>query len=99
MAGHQGGLDLNLLAGLQPASELLKHAAGCQVSGSCWVPNCAGMKAILGHRRNCTAPVTGTDTDCLTCTKLRKVIEFHAAQCTALQCPVPLCLQYQCNDE
>lgn len=67
---------------------LLQHAATCN-NPKCPSANCTKMKGLLKHGAQCQIKATG---GCNVCKRIWALLQIHARQCKASQCPVPNCM-------
>eukprot|EP00536_Pseudo-nitzschia_multiseries_P016034 jgi/Psemu1/247266/estExt_Genewise1.C_10040019 len=67
---------------------LLQHAATCS-NPKCPSANCTKMKGLLKHGAQCTVKANG---GCNVCKRIWALLQIHARQCKASQCPVPNCM-------
>ena len=67
---------------------LLLHASTCR-SSTCSSANCAKMKGLLKHGAGCKVKANG---GCNVCKRIWALLQIHARQCKADNCPVPNCL-------
>ena len=66
---------------------LLVHASSC-INPACPSSNCQKVKALFQHAVTCTRKVTG---GCQLCRRMWMLLQMHAKQCQAAECPVPRC--------
>mmetsp|Transcript_24295 Transcript_24295/g.52048 ORF Transcript_24295/g.52048 Transcript_24295/m.52048 type:complete len:207 (+) Transcript_24295:318-938(+) len=67
---------------------LLLHASTCR-SAKCTSANCAKMKGLLKHGASCKIKANG---GCNVCKRTWALLQIHARQCKAENCPVPNCM-------
>mmetsp|Transcript_13759 Transcript_13759/g.29222 ORF Transcript_13759/g.29222 Transcript_13759/m.29222 type:complete len:1610 (-) Transcript_13759:80-4909(-) len=67
---------------------LLLHAPPCR-SAKCTSANCAKMKGLLKHGASCKTKAIG---GCNVCKRIWALLQIHARQCKADNCPVPNCM-------
>lgn len=67
---------------------LLLHASTCR-SAKCTSANCAKMKGLLKHGAGCKVKANG---GCNVCKRIWALLQIHARQCKAENCPVPNCM-------
>ena len=67
---------------------LLLHASTCR-SATCTSANCQKMKGLLKHGAGCKVKANG---GCNVCKRIWALLQIHARQCKAENCPVPNCL-------
>jgi len=67
---------------------LLQHAATCN-NPKCPSANCTKMKGLLKHGAQCAIKANG---GCNVCKRIWALLQIHARQCKASQCPVPNCM-------
>mmetsp|Transcript_25091 Transcript_25091/g.60373 ORF Transcript_25091/g.60373 Transcript_25091/m.60373 type:complete len:1565 (+) Transcript_25091:76-4770(+) len=67
---------------------LLLHASTCR-SPKCTSANCAKMKGLLKHGAGCKIKANG---GCNVCKRIWALLQIHARQCKADNCPVPNCM-------
>lgn len=67
---------------------LLLHAATCS-NPRCPSANCNKMKGLMKHGAQCTIKAAG---GCNVCKRIWALLQIHARQCKAVNCPVPNCM-------
>lgn len=64
-------------------SRVLDHGAACD-KPACF-EDCRRIKLTLCHARLCI------QTQCQTCTNLKKLVRIHSGKCQRSNCPIPNC--------
>ena len=75
-------------ARIQHHLDTLSHASNCQSSSCDQFPDCAKMKQVLEHTRECRRKTSG---GCGICIKFMNICCYHARRCEQEECTMPLC--------